>query len=161
MSRRSAASGKSRCVRPARYLALICLAASWISSGQADTLALVPVAADMGSAALRDHNGASLDERVKRLAQALDLDVTQQSELRQLLEGQRDQLRRVWSETSWPAAYRISATQAVADYVLDQIKALLNDDQRHKFNLLRPARNGSTGSINVGVEVLMNASLTK
>jgi hypothetical protein len=161
MNGRFAASNKSSGARSARYVALVWLAASWMCSGQASTLAPAYVAADRSSTASRDHNGASLEERVKRLAQALDLNAAQQSELRQLLEGQRDQLRRVWSETSWPAAYRISATQAVTDYVLDQIKALLNDDQRNKFNLLRPARNASNRPANVGVDTLMNASLTK
>jgi Spy/CpxP family protein refolding chaperone len=161
MNKRAAVSNKSRGIRLARYVALVWVVASWISSAQASTAVPASVVADMGRTAPRDHNGASLEARVKRLAQALDLNAVQQSELTQLLEGQRDQLRRVWNETSWPAAYRISATQAITDNVLNQIKALLDDDQRKKFNLLRPAREAMAGSTNLNVDALMNASLTK
>ncbi len=55
-----------------------------------------------------------LDDRIRVLSQALNLDEAQQSELRKVLEVQREQLMKVWSDASLPAAYRIGATQAIS-----------------------------------------------
>jgi hypothetical protein len=81
-----------------------------------------------------------LEERVKMLTTALDLDAKQQAELRKVLEGQREQVAKVWSDASLPAAYRIRAMQAISDRTADQIRALLSEEQRKKYNppRLRP-----------------------
>lgn len=109
----------------------------------------------------RHDSRSSLDERIRILSKRLDLDATQQSELRALLEGQRDRVMRVWSDTSLPAAYRISATQAISDKTADRIRALLNEEQRKKFNPPRPARDAAAGSAQPSVEDWMNATEQK
>jgi len=103
------------------------------------------------------HNGHTLEDRVSILTQWLSLDATQQTELRKVLQGQREQVRSLWSDTSVPAAYRISATQAISDKTGDQIRAMLNEVQKKKFNPPRPPRDETAASARPNVEDWMNA----
>lgn len=80
-----------------------------------------------------------LEDRVKLLSKALGLDPRQQLELRKILQGQREEVTRVWSDTSVAPAYRVVATQAIGDRTADQIRALLNDEQKKKYNPPRQA----------------------
>ena len=108
----------------------------------------------------RHHYGSSLDDRVRILSHALDLDAMQQSELRKVLEGQREQVKRIWSDISVPAAYRVIATQAMSDKTADQIRALLNEEQRKKY---KPPRqhDAADGSAKPSVEDWMNVAKPK
>ena len=106
--------------------------------------------------ALQHRNGHSLEDRIRILTQWLTLDATQQEELRKVLEGQREQVRSLWSDTSVPAAYRISATQAISDKTGDQIRALLNEEQKKKFSPPRPPHESRAGSARPNVEDWMD-----
>ena len=88
--------------------------------------------------ARRQGRVSPLDRRVTLLTKELGLDATQQARVKKVLEGQREQVARVWSDTSLPAARRVSATQAIADRTADRIRALLNDEQRKKY--IQPRR---------------------
>jgi hypothetical protein len=103
----------------------------------------------------------SLEKRVMSFAQTLDLDAKQQSALRQVLEVQREQVMKVWSDSSVPASYRISATQAISNKTADQIRALLNEDQRKKYNAPRQAHEAATGTNKRSVEEWMEATKPK
>lgn len=102
----------------------------------------------------------TLDGRVKLLSEALDLDAAQQAEVRRVLEAQREQTLKIWSDPSLPATYRISAMQAVSDQTADQIRALLNEEQRKKYNAPRQ-RPAADGSAKPDVEVWMNTPKSK
>lgn len=104
--------------------------------------------------AAHQHSGHTLEDRVRILTQWLGLDATQQTELRKVLQGQREQVRSLWSDTSVPAAQRISATQAISDRTGDQIRAMLNEEQKKKFNPPRPPHDTSARP---NVEDWMNA----
>ena len=106
------------------------------SPARADDVGHTPVAA---TAAPRAHAGTSLEDRVQILAKALNLDATQQSELRMALVSQREQVMRVWNDPAVPPAYRISATRAISEQTSDRIRGFLNDEQRAKFNPPRQA----------------------
>jgi hypothetical protein len=80
-----------------------------------------------------------LDDRVKVFAKALDLDAAQQSQLRKILLGQRDAVRRVWTDKSLSSAERAPATRAASERTGDEIRAILNDEQRKKYNSASPA----------------------
>ena len=90
------------------------------------------------AAAGRAHAGGILDERVAFYAKELNLDAHQQSELRRLLIEQRERVQQLWSETTMPAAQRIQATKAIEDATSDRIRAMLNEEQRKKYNPPRP-----------------------
>jgi hypothetical protein len=89
-----------------------------------------------------------LDRRVALLARELGLDATQSIKVKAVLEAQREQVARIWSEAAVPSAVRIGRTQAVGDHTADQIRALLNDEQRKKY--IQPRQRdvavGTTGS---------------
>ena len=107
------------------------------------------------------HRPGSLEDRVRALSQALNLDESQQSALRKVLEGQREQVIKVWSDSSVPAAYRISATQAISDRTADQIRALLNEEQKKKYNPPRQSHQEATGTNKRSVEEWMDATRAK
>lgn len=109
----------------------------------------------------RHRNGAGLEERIRTLSKALDLDARQQNKLRNVLESQREQIRRVWRDRSVPAAQRVSATRAINDQTGDRIRALLNEEQRKKYNPARPLHEVAAGSTQRSVEDWMNAAKPK
>lgn len=90
------------------------------------------------------------------LSKALGLDASQLSGLRKVLEAQREQVSRVWSDTSVPAAYRVSATQTISDKTADQIRALLNEEQKKRYNPPKPPHEATRGSTRPSLEAWMN-----
>jgi len=97
-------------------------------------------AAEQGQADVSRHAAAGrarrsgLEDRVATLTKALDLDAKQQAALRKVLLGQREQMQRIWSDQSMPSANRIALTRAVTKQTADQIRALLNEEQRKKYD---------------------------
>ena len=67
------------------------------------------------------------------MTKELDLDVRQQTELKTILEAQRSEVARVWSDPSVPSAVRVGATQAIGERTADRIRAMLSDEQRKKY----------------------------
>jgi len=122
-----------------------------------DSEAAAPVPQDT---ARRRKRGSPLDRRVMLLAKELGLDATQQGRVKKVLEGQREQVARVWNDRSIPAARRVSATQAIGDRTADRIRALLNDEQRKKYIQPRQ-RDAAVGTAGGDVESWMNAGKRK
>lgn len=85
-----------------------------------------------------------LDRRVALLARELDLDAAQKLKVRSLLEGQREQVVRVWQDESVPGAVRVARTQAISVRTEDGIRALLTDAQRQKYIKPRTDSIGAT-----------------
>ena len=154
MRRRLEMIGKRWIVRPGLNLVLV-LAVSGPILAQASGDGRDSAGAPPEHRLPLQHRG--LEERVRSLTQALDLDATQQSALRKLLEGQREQIGRAWSNESVPAIYRVSATQAISDKTADQIRSLLNEEQKKKYNPPRQARDALAGSARSDVAAWMNA----
>jgi hypothetical protein len=130
------------------------------AGGAALTLDDLEAAAPVQDAASARKKVSPLDRRVMLLARELDLSATQQAQVKKVLEGQREQVARVWNDTSIPAARRVSATQAIGDRTADRIRALLNDEQRKKY--IRPRqRDVAVGTAGGDAEAWMNASKRK
>jgi len=110
--------------------------------------------------ARRRKRASPLDRRVMLLAKELGLDATQQAQVKKVLEGQREQVARLWNDRSIPAARRVSATQAIGDRTADRIRALLNDEQRKKYIQPRQ-RDVAVGTAGGDVESWMNAGKRK
>lgn len=87
-----------------------------------------------------------LERRVALLARELDLDAAQKFKLRSLLEGQREQVVRVWQDESVPGALRVARTQAISERTEDAIRAVLTDAQRQKYFKPRPDRGAIGGT---------------
>ncbi|MEP6883301.1 MAG: hypothetical protein ABJC66_01000 [Gammaproteobacteria bacterium] len=73
------------------------------------------------------------------LTKALDLDAQQQVELQRIFVGQREAVRKIWRDPALLPAERVPATRAVEDRTADQIRAILNDEQKKKYNPPKPA----------------------
>ncbi len=79
-----------------------------------------------------------MDHRVKVLVKALDLDSRQQAELWKILESQRQAVTKIWSDPALLAAERAPATRAVEDRTAEEIRAILNDEQKKRYNPPKP-----------------------
>ena len=110
-------------------------------------------------ASVASHRRTPLERRVQLLAAELDLDAVQQVKVRALLEGQREQVQRVWSNTATPPAVRVNNTQVIGERTADQIRALLTEEQRKKYNLSHQRESAEVGK--VSVETWMNATQAK
>lgn len=114
------------------------------------------IAADAGQKHSVQARGKSrLDDRIQALSAALDLDAAQRAELRRVLQAQRDQLLRLWSDSTIPAQYRVGATQAIGEKTADQIRSLLTEEQREKYNPPKPPDPARPGA-KPDVEAWMN-----
>jgi hypothetical protein len=81
---------------------------------------------------------AALDHRVSVLTKALNLDARQQAELQRILAEQRQSVRKIWSDQALLPAERVPATRAVGDRTANQIRAILNDEQKKKYSPPKP-----------------------
>jgi Spy/CpxP family protein refolding chaperone len=97
----------------------------------------------------------TLEDRVRLLTKALELSPKQQEALRQVLERQRADVMKIWADDAIPAPYRVSATQAISDRAADDIRALLNEEQKKKYNPPKPPRDALQGDDRPNVESLM------
>jgi hypothetical protein len=140
------------CVASARILAragLAALAASVMVAGgaladeapaAAAPAATVPPPARTAATArtAQPATAGTIEHRVAVLAKALDLDAKQKTELRRILERQREDVRRIWSNTALLPAERAPATRAAADRTADEIRGILNDEQKQRYNPPKP-----------------------
>ncbi len=82
----------------------------------------------------RADGAGGLEHRVKYFSKALDLSAAQQSELRKILLEQRESVQKIWSDRNLLPAERAPATRAVNERTGDKIRAILNDEQKKKYN---------------------------
>ncbi len=121
------------------------------------TAAAVPPVAPARSATSRIPRRQG-DDRVAALTRALNLDAAQQAQLTKVLESRRERISKVWNDATLPAAYRISATRAIEDNTADQIRAMLSEEQKKKYNPSRPPQKVGPGVDEPSVEDWMKAT---
>jgi hypothetical protein len=108
------------------------------------------------------HRGrTTLDDRVATYTKHLNLDAKQQFQLRALLLQQREQLLKVWNDTSIPAAQRVHATRAIGDATADSIRAMLTEEQRKKYNPPRPPHDSTAQPGALSAEEWINAATAR
>jgi hypothetical protein len=101
-----------------------------------------------------------LDRRVALLGQELKLDDGQRAKVKLLLQSQSAQVNHVWDDASIPSALRVKSTQTIGERTADQIRALLNDEQRKKY--IQPRQHDAkVGAAAVDVESWMNKGNAK
>ena len=100
---------------------------------------------------------STVSDQVKRLAKALDLSETQQSEVKRILGLQQEQSRRIRTDPSIPGADRINRFRALQDRTVVEIRAVLNEDQKKKYNP-RALREAQQSSPQLSVEDWMKAT---
>jgi hypothetical protein len=103
---------------------------------------------------------SGLEARVATLTRALGLDARQQDALRTLLRDQRQQVQQIWNDESVSPADRVAATRKVSLRSADRIRAMLNEEQRKKYD---PPPQGDPGKTigNARVEDWMKGDKTQ
>jgi hypothetical protein len=82
--------------------------------------------------------GGSLQHRVDVLSRALQLDARQRAELLTILGNQREAVAKIWRNPALLPAERTPATRAVEERSGDQIRAILSDEQKKRYNPPKP-----------------------
>jgi hypothetical protein len=80
-----------------------------------------------------------LEHRADVLATALQLDARQRAELLTILENQRRAVAKIWHDPTLSSAERAPATRAANERTGDEIRAILNDEQKRKYNPPKPS----------------------
>lgn len=79
-----------------------------------------------------------LDVTIQSMTRALDLDAAQQARLREILLEEHRQILQARSEHSGPGADRVGPVLAILDRTRDQIRAMLHEDQKIKYQASVP-----------------------
>jgi hypothetical protein len=130
-------------VRESRGWSRLVMVVAALLIGAASAAAVEPVAATLPAAPGAVHRQATrgtLDGRLEALARMLNLDTRQQASVRELLQRQRMQLAQIWEDAGVPAAYRVHATRMLSEQTSENIRALLNEEQKKKFPQPQPVR---------------------
>jgi hypothetical protein len=134
------------CNRLASIAAIVLVAAGYANAARAGTESAQSAGETMtrpsdstavGSAG-RVHTGGSLQHRVDVLSKALQLDGRQRTLLLTILESQRQAVSKIWSDPALLPAERTPATHAVQERTADQIRAILSEEQRQRYNPPKP-----------------------
>lgn len=99
----------------------------------------------------------SIDDQVKRFAESLDLSETQQSEVKKILQLHQVETRRIRFDESLSGAERISRLRVLQDSTVAWIRAVLNDEQKKKYDPLA-VRQAQKSSPQPSVEDWMKAA---
>jgi hypothetical protein len=88
----------------------------------------------------RHQTRPSIDGRVRVLAKALDLSEAQQSAVKTILGQRQHQAWRIRRDPSSSGGARIEKFRALQDSTVEQIRAVLNEEQREQYNPLAARR---------------------
>jgi uncharacterized membrane protein YccC len=88
------------------------------------------------------HRRPSLDDRVKALAAALNLDEAQQVSVKRILEQRQQETLRLRNDTSISGSARMERLRALQDQTVQRIRLVLNDEQKKKYDPLAVRKAG-------------------
>ena len=106
---------------------------------------------------IRDHKRRSPDERGKALAKYLELDETQQMALQKILEQRQQEVLQMRFTPLPAGSAQIDRFRAIQDKTANRIRAVLNQEQRKKYDLLAIRRSAPPGS-NTSVQDWLKAA---
>jgi len=119
--------------------------------------AQVPDSSRAPQTAIRNHKRPSPDERGKALAKYLELSETQQTALQKILEQRQQEVLRMRFSPLPAGSAQIDRFRAIQDKTANRIRAVLNQQQRKKYDLLAIRRSTSPGS-NTSVQDWLKAA---
>jgi hypothetical protein len=82
----------------------------------------------------------TLDDRVRVLARSLELNEAQQAAVKKILEQRQQETLRIRLDSSISGATRIERFRALQDNTVERIRALLNEEQKKKYDPLAVRR---------------------
>jgi hypothetical protein len=91
----------------------------------------------------------SVDERVKNFAETLNLDPTQQAGVKAVLERQQREARQIQFDQSLSGTERIGRFRALQQETVSRIRALLNEEQKKKYDPLNHGTAATTSQPSV------------
>lgn len=109
-------------------------------------LRVAPVVAQEAGAASparqthRGYRRPSLDDRIKVLAKSLDLNEAQQSAVKKILEQRQQETLRLRLDPSMNGEARIDRVRALQENTVARIRAVLNDEQKKRYDPLAVRR---------------------
>jgi len=80
------------------------------------------------------HKRVIVDDQLKGLARNLELDEGQQAAIKRILERRQEESLRIMHDGSGPDG--ISRFRALQVMTVEQIRSVLNDEQKKKYNVL-------------------------
>jgi periplasmic protein CpxP/Spy len=83
------------------------------------------------------HPMPSVDERVQRLTQQLNLSADQQTQVRSILQSQQEQMGELRQQEAGPSPDRRQKMMAIHEATTSKIRALLNDKQQKKYDIIQ------------------------
>jgi len=139
-SERSAAGLRSYCGIAFLSLALVAPIFAADAPAVPQTAAGAPAGARAARQTHRAHRSSSIDDRVAQFAKALDLNEAQQAAVKRILEQRQQQTLKIRLDQSITGSARIERFQALQVSTVQQIHAVLNEEQRKKYDPLAPRR---------------------
>lgn len=88
----------------------------------------------------RGRNMPSIDDQVKDLTQQLDLTDTQQTQVKTILQGQRDQMKKLMDDSSGSREDKRSKAREIHQQASAKVRELLTDEQKTKYDKLEDDR---------------------
>ena len=111
-------------LRSCSLRALLCLAQVFLV-----LLASAPAVAQRG-------HRPTIDDRVRVLARSLDLNEAQRAAVKKILEQRQQETLRIRQDTSISGGARIERFRALQDDTVERIRAVLNEEQKKKYDPL-------------------------
>jgi Spy/CpxP family protein refolding chaperone len=111
-----------------------------ILSPSAPAFAQVAGASSPSRGTARRRTRPNLDDRVKVLAKSLDLSEAQQAALKKILEQRQQEILQMRLSPSSAGSAQIDRFRAIQDKTVEWIRAVLNDEQRKKYDPLAVRR---------------------
>jgi len=108
--------------------------------------AQVPESAQGSQSVIRKHKRPSPDERGKALATYLELDQAQHMALQKILEQRQAEVLQMRFTPLPAGSAQIDRFRAIQDKAANRIRAVLNQEQRKKYDLLAIPRSSPPGS---------------
>jgi Spy/CpxP family protein refolding chaperone len=82
----------------------------------------------------------TIDDRVRVLARSLDLNEAQRAAVKKILEQRRQETLRIRQDSSISGGARIDRFRALQDNTVERIRAVLNEEQKKKYDPLAVRR---------------------
>ena len=82
----------------------------------------------------------TIDDRVKVLSRTLELNEAQQAAVKKILEQRQQEALRIRQDASISGAARIERFRALQDHTVERIRAVLDEEQKKKYDPLAVRR---------------------
>ena len=88
----------------------------------------------------RQGSRPTLDERVSKFARSLDLNEAQQDAVKKILEQQQQEILQIRRDPSAVGRVGIDRFRSLQERTVERIRAVLNEEQKKKYDPLAPRR---------------------